>query len=175
MRPLTGRGVKCLQDASGQWAHSTGQCGFIRRLTQASGWPPHQGYVHFVTLTLISSVLLSSASAADGPSSHTLIDCVLVPARSEDSQTWQIKCRGYGSESGPRRIEKLHKQGWLLSSRPNASCDVPFVATGTCKEPPAGFMTHCLAESSRTMTAGCPLRGEWEKESVQSPTVVRDT
>lgn len=58
--------------------------------------------------------------------------------------------------------KKTHKQGWQPSWRQNARCDIPFVATVTCREPPASFMTHCLAESSRAMSAGCPPRGGWK-------------
>lgn len=118
-------------------------------------------------------VFLSSASAADGPSSLTFVFLCLWSQPASPGRR--------GAENMPRewatphpKKKTLHKQGWLLSWRQDARCDTPFVATVTCKEPPASFRTICLAGSSRATPAGCPLGGQGGKRSVQSPTSVQD-
>lgn len=106
-------------------------------------------------------LVLRSSSAADGLSSHTLIAY----------QPGQPPARPgrLSAENIAREWAALHQktpQTGLAAIRIMKAkcalrrCDAPFVANGTCKEPPASLMTHCLAESSRTMTAECPLTGE---------------
>lgn len=109
-------------------------------------------------------LVLRSSSAADGPSSHTLIACVLVPARSAASQTWEIKCREYRSRVGRAASKNSTNRAGCYTYHEGKMCVAalrcPIRCQWHCKEPPASLMTHCLAESSRTMTAECPLTGE---------------